>query len=284
MIARIIALLLVAILPCVTRAGGPLINSYRYAAAATPVDILISFENGNNADALTDTNLAAGVVGTVGTVALFPSSPNTLNTISTVQALGAATGFSVGGVVQSAGTRSLRANVNQDNSALPAQYGRIPFAAAHNQVSVGFGIFLPTGFNASWSGTYDLFGLVAGPGEFFYWNYWDQGSGNSPLTCHTQAGKGASIVMTSAINKWLWATVIWDRTGLLATLKLYDATTSPYTLIGTSTNPLLDQACSEVQVGRIDVTSSLLANAYYTDCVAVKFDTTAEVFPAGKAP
>ena len=83
-------------------------------------------------------------------------------------------------------------------------------------------------------------------------------------------------------DKTYWITCFWDKTNLLATLKVYDPAT--WLLVGTRTNVLLSRDAENIIIGRYDEHGSALENAsaYFDDLIWDETGSTYPLFPTSR--
>ncbi len=247
-------------------------------AVPTTVTTLERFENGSDTDLITAAKLTSGNFG-AGTWTIDPD-PAVELTISTEQEFSAdALNISGGSGLGDVGsTRSLKCLNNANLQRAVITLGQHPTA------SIGFALFLGTGFGLTNfnmdfiqmnSGTVidALQNPLGSTSDFSNFNWQD----NSRLAkAHTNAGKSTGLTIPIN-NRWYWVTMLWDGPNLLTTIKVYDTTTHPWTLLGTQTKALESWNLHSIYIGHVDNTSAFINAPSYIDDFTI--DNTGAAFP-----
>lgn len=241
----------------------------------TVVTTITRFEVGSDGDLITPTLLGNGTAG-AGTWAIAPDPAVDL-TISGDEAF-TAIGFKLvdgSGYATSAATKSLKCANTDDVQRIISTLG------SHAKVSLFFALKLGSGFGST---SYDLdFGqMVSGsgispePGETNDFSAFNWKDSTRRLKAHTLAGKATGIHIPTNL-RWYGVTALWDPANLLATIKVYDTTTRPWTLVDTSTLALKSFNLHSLQFGHIDATNGFVNSPHYFGILA--WDTTGATFP-----
>lgn len=239
------------------------------------VTSLIRFEVGSNGDLITPALLASGTVG-AGSWAITPDPAVDL-TISTEKAF-TAVGFKLSdgsGYSTAQATRSLRCANADDLQRVIATLDQ------HDKVSIFFPLYLGAGFGLTEnsmdfclmvSGT----GISPGVGETNDYSAANWKDNERKIKAHTQAGKADGVYMASNL-KWYGVTMLWDPANLLATVNIYDTTTKPWTLVGTTTLALRSFNLHQLMFGHCDAVGGIINSPHYFGLIAV--DTANAAFP-----
>lgn len=239
------------------------------------VTSIVRFNNGSNGNLITPTILGNGTTG-AGTWTIVPDPAEDL-TVSTEQAL-SVVGLKLtdgSGYDTTNSSRSMRCANAADVQRIILTLGQ------HAKVSIGYSLYLGSGFGTT---AYNLdFGqMVSGTGispiggetnDFSASNWQDN---TRRFKAHTLAGKATGISVPNN-NRWYWVTILWDPASLITTVKIYDTTTSPWTLVDTSDLALKSFNCHTIQWGHIDATGGFINSPHYFGILAV--DTTGTAWP-----
>lgn len=165
------------------------------------------------------------------------------------------------------------------------QFAMYKFAQKTPKLS--FGLYMRLSGFRSQDHSFDFVAVEAG-GDFLVVNFQDRGSGLA-YRVHTldqnnigPGGAGLGVPVPVAQNKTYWITGLWDKTNLVATLKIYDPNT--WLLVGTSTNVTLNRDAENICIGRYDNHGGAVQNSstYFDDLVWDVTGATYPLFPASR--
>lgn len=213
--------------------------------ATTTVDVYLDVESGLNGSFVTPGLLDTATHGGGGAWSVSPPGSMSMRVATDLdQPLGSAVVAGGATYTDAGSTRTLAFRNTQDRD---REYAAFTLAIPRTKISMG--CFVRVGnFTGETFGSYDLITLEGENGEFAVLNFQDFPGSEFTLEIHTQAGVGNRIRIMA--NKTYWTTMLWDKSGGQATLKMYDPVT--WSLAGTSTLPLQSQDCRLVAIGRYD--------------------------------
>lgn len=158
---------------------------------------------------------------------------------------------------------------------------------AQKTPKLSFGLYMRlSGFRGQ-DNSFDFVAVEAG-GDFLVVNFQDRGSGLA-YRVHTldqnnigPGGAGLGVPVPVAQNKTYWITCLWDKTNLVASLKVYDPDT--WLPVGTSTNVTLNRDAENICIGRYDNHGGAIQNAstYFDDLIWDVTGATYPLFPASR--
>lgn len=152
---------------------------------------------------------------------------------------------------------------------------------------LSFGLYMRLSGFSRLDNSFD-FVAVEGGGDFLVVNFQDRSSGLA-YRVHTldqnnvgAGGAGLGIAVPVVQNKTYWITCLWDKSNLLATLKIYDPET--WLLVGTSSNVILSRDAENICIGRYDNHGGAVQNSstYFEDLIWDVTGADYPLFPASR--
>lgn len=234
------------------------------ASSATRVDMWVNFEAGSSGSDLTASVLSNCTYGTGGSWTVSRSTADEFAITNIEKAVPYP--LVVAGTLRrdTNGTRCFSQNIDNDEN-----YFRLAFDSNRDNVTVGF--FLKTEVIGESFAQLDICQIEGSGGDFAVLQIRDNPS--PYFNAHSTAGISSDHVPFST-NFWYWVNLRFGR-NVAAWVGIYDATN--FSLIGTSSITLGNQAASAIMFGRSDAHTDGPAGRHnYWDDIVIDWTTAAQ--------